>query len=173
MTCGLLHDVGKISFLELYTRTARQWFAEEYEVTRLHTVSGHLLLSERASTRRFAPVALGHHAWYDGSCHGYPETYRRLECPCRQMVDVIGLVDWLENISHSAQAYTGLEKSFDDAVEEAVSLEGRRFSPMLTARLRDRHVVRLIRTAFEEGRREACRRMYGRERSSENTSTAP
>ena len=90
LTCGLLHDVGKISFLELYTRTARQWFAEEYEVTRLHTVSGHLLLSERASTRRFAPVALGHHAWYDGSCHGYPETYRRLECPCRQMVDVIG-----------------------------------------------------------------------------------
>lgn len=173
LTCGLLHDVGRISFLELYTRTARQWFAEEYEVTRLHTVSGHLLLSERASTRRFAPVALGHHAWYDGSCHGYPETYRRLECPCRQMVDVIGLVDWLENISHSAQAYTGLEKSFDDAVEEAVSLEGRRFSPMLTARLRDRHVVRLIRTAFEEGRREACRRMYGRERSSENTSTAP
>ena len=163
MTCGLLHDVGKISFLELYTRTARQWFGEEYEVTRLHTTAGHLLLSERASTKRFAPIALGHHAWYDGSGHGYPEAYRRLECPCRQMVDVIGLVDWLENVSHSAQAYTGMEMGFDEAVEEAISLEGRRFSPMLTARLRDKHVAALIWEAFETGRREAYRRMYERE----------
>lgn len=169
LTCGLLHDVGKISFLELYTRTARQWFAEEYEVTRLHTVSGSLLLSERASTRRFAPVALGHHAWYDGSGHGYPEDYRRLECPCRQMVDVVSLVDWLENTSHSAQAYTGMTKSFSEAAEEAVSLEGRRFSPMLTARLRDGRVAGLIRTAFETGRREACRQMCGREIRPEDT----
>ncbi len=160
MTCGLLHDVGKISFLELYSRTARQWFEEEYEVTRLHTTAGHLLLSERASTKRFAPIALGHHAWYDGSGHGYPEAYRRLECPCRQMVDVIGLVDWLENVSHSAQAYTGMEMGFDEAVEEAISLEGRRFSPMLTARLRDKQVAALIWDAFERGRKEAYRRMY-------------
>ena len=160
MTCGLLHDVGKISFLELYSRTARQWFEEEYEVTRLHTTAGHLLLSERASTKRFAPIALGHHAWYDGSSHGYPEAYRRLECPCRQMVDVIGLVDWLENVSHSAQAYTGMEMGFDEAVEEAISLEGRRFSPMLTARLRDKQVAALIWDAFERGRKEAYRRMY-------------
>lgn len=160
MTCGLLHDVGKISFLELYSRTARQWFEEEYEATRLHTTAGHLLLSERASTKRFAPIALGHHAWYDGSSHGYPEAYRRLECPCRQMVDVIGLVDWLENVSHSAQAYTGMEMGFDEAVEEAISLEGRRFSPMLTARLRDKQVAALIWDAFERGRKEAYRRMY-------------
>ena len=160
MTCGLLHDVGKISFLELYSRTARQWFEEEYEVTRLHTTAGHLLLSERASTKRFAPIALGHHAWYDGSSHGYPEAYRRLECPCRQMVDVIGLVDWLENVSHSAQAYTGMEMGFDEAVEEAISLEGRRFSPMLTARLRDKQVAALVWDAFERGRKEAYRRMY-------------
>lgn len=160
MTCGLLHDVGKISFLELYSRTARQWFEEEYEATRLHTTAGHLLLSERASTKRFAPIALGHHAWYDGSSHGYPEAYRRLECPCRQMVDVIGLVDWLENVSHSAQAYTGMEMDFHEAVEEAISLEGRRFSPMLTARLRDKQVAALIWDAFERGRKEAYRRMY-------------
>ena len=79
------------------------------------------------------------------------------------MVDVIGLVDWLENVSHSAQAYTGMEMGFDEAVEEAISLEGRRFSPMLTARLRDKHVAALIWEAFETGRREAYRRMYERE----------
>ena len=52
---------------------------------------------------------------------------------------------------------------FDEAVEEAISLEGRRFSPMLTARLRDKRVAALIWEAFETGRREAYRRMYERE----------
>ena len=45
-------------------------------------------------------------------------------------------------------------------VEEAISLEGRRFSPLLTAWLRDDRAVRRLREAFEEGRSEACRRMY-------------
>ena len=160
MQSGLLHDAGKISFQELCTRTVRQWFEEEYEMNRLHTVGGELILRERASTRRFAPVALGHHAWYDGSDHGHPSSYKRLECPCRQMVDVISLVNWLENRTHSAQAYTGVEMTYEEAVEEAVKLEGRRFSPLLTARLRDRRITERISEALEEGRREAYRRMY-------------
>ncbi len=160
MDSGLLHDVGKLSVLELYSRTARQWTEEEYEVTCLHTIAGGVLLGERASTRRFAAAALGHHAWYDGSAHGYPATYKRLECPSRQMVDVVGLLDWLENAIHSARVHTGIEMRFDEAVEAAINLEGRRFSPLLTARLRDRRVTERIQLAFERGRREAYRQMY-------------
>lgn len=161
---GLLHDVGKLNVMELYTRTTRQWLEEEYAITRLHTEAGKLLLRERSSTRRFAPVALGHHAWYDGSAHGYPESYKRLECPSRQMVDIVGLVDWIENASHSAQSYTGIVMTLDEAVEEAVSLEGRRFSPLLTARLRDERVKERLRQALEQGRREAYRAMYDQEK---------
>ena len=164
MQSGLLHDVGKISFLELYSRTTRQWFEEEYEVSRLHTAAGYTLLVERESTCRFAPVALGHHGWYDGSAHGYPAEYKRLECPRRQMVDLVGLVDWLEAVTHTAQAYEGIEMTFEEAVAEAVNLEGRQFSPLLTARLRDSRVVERIRQAFEEGRQEAYRQMYEGER---------
>ena len=160
MQSGLLHDVGKISFQDLCGQTARQWFEEEYEVTRLHTLSGELMLRERASTKRFAAVALGHHAWYDGSQHEYPEGYRRLECPGRQMVDVVSLVNWLEDATHSAQSYTGIGMSFDEAVAEAVALEGRQFSPLLTARLRDKKIVERLENAFDEGRREAYRKMY-------------
>lgn len=165
MQSGLLHDVGKVSVLELYSRTARQWMEEEYEVTCLHTTAGELLLRERPSTRRFAPAALGHHAWYDGSAHGFPPEYRRLEYAGRQMVDVISLVDWLENVTHSAQSYTGIEMTFEEAVQGAIALEGRQFSPLLTARLRDQHVTELIRRAFENGRQEAYRQMYEQEQS--------
>lgn len=160
MQSGLLHDVGEISLLSFFTQSGRQWLEEEYEVARLHPVMGSTMLAGRPSTRPYAAAALGHHAWYDGSARGYPSGYKRLECPSRQMVDVVGLIDWLENVTHTAQSYTGIEMTFDEALEEAVRLEGRRFSPMLTARLRDEKVVECIRRSFREGRREAYRQMY-------------
>lgn len=159
--CGQFHDVGKINFLELYTRTARQWLEEEYEIARLHTVRGAAMLSERESTSLYAPAALGHHVWYDGS-RGYPDSYRRLECRSRQMVDVIALVDWLAAAPDTGKLRRGREMTFDGAVAEAIALEGRRFSPLLTARLRDAKVVERIKAALEKGRQEAYRELYER-----------
>lgn len=157
--CGMLHDVGKINFMNLYSQTARQWFEEEYEMAHLHTNVGAAWLGERESTSMYAPVALGHHCWYDGS-HGYPETYHRLECPCRQMVDIIGMLDWINNVVDTATMYTGVEKSFREAVDAAIDLERRRFSPLLTARLRDKAIAEQMENAFAEGRREAYRLLY-------------
>ena len=159
--CGQFHDVGKINFLELYTRTARQWLEEEYEVARLHTVRGAAMLSERESTSLYAPAALGHHVWYDGS-RGYPDSYRRLECRSRQMVDVIALVDWLAAAPETGKLRRGRDMTFDGAVAEAIALEGRRFSPLLTARLRDAGVVERIKAALEKGRLESYRELYER-----------
>ena len=161
----MFHDVGKLSVIELYSRTARQWFEEEYDMARLHTLAGEALLSPRKSTARYAPAALGHHAWYDGS-RGYPAAYKRLECPARQMVDVIALVDWLESATNSSQVYDGQATTFDEAVQTAIGLEGKRFSPLLTVYLRDKQVAGRIRRAFEEGRQNAYRRMYDAARRS-------
>lgn len=160
--CGLFHDMGKINFINLYAQAGRQWFEEEYEMTRLHTVVGKGCLEECPSTCRYADVALGHHSWYDGS-RGYPESYKRLECPQRQMVDVISLLDWLENVTDAQCLSTGTQMTFDEAVQKAISMEGRRFSPLLTARLRDKQIVEVLRRAFERGQVEACRRIYEQE----------
>lgn len=154
--CGLFHDIGRLNCVDLYTRTARQWLPEEYEMTRLHTVAGYQMLSARPSTARLASAALGHHAWYDGS-HPCPGGYKRLDYPERQMVDVISLVDWLVNVTNISGLHTGGQKTFGEAVEAAVGLEGRRFSPLLTAWLRDPAVRERLRQALEQGRRDACR----------------
>ena len=159
--CGLFHDVGKVSFMELYSRTARQWMEEEYEISRLHTVKGSVLLSERPSTLRYVPAALGHHAWYDGS-RGYPGGYRRLECPERQMVDVIALTDWLAEVTETGQLRRGKGMTFREAAQAAIAQEGRRFSPLLTARLRDAGVAARIQRALDEGKQEAYRELYER-----------
>ncbi len=162
MKCGLYHDTGKINFLELYSQTGRQWFEEEYEMAHLHTTAGEACLSKRPSTQPYAAAALGHHSWYDGS-RGYPRAYQRLKCPSRQMVDIIGLVDWIENVTGIRRLYTGVEKTLCEAVSDAIALEGRRFSPLLTARLRDSGVTEQIRQAFADGQREACYQLYSEE----------
>ena len=158
--CGLFHDAGKLNFTDLYTHTGRQWLEEEYELSRLHTISGEALLSARPSTRHCAAAALGHHAWYDGSDRSYPASYRRLECPERQMVDIISLTDWLETIVYTSRLYTGSAQSFRQAVEKALALEGRRFSPMLMERLRIEDTAQQLQLALEEGRRRATAQVY-------------
>ncbi len=159
MACGVFHDVGKLSFINLYTQTTRQWFEEEYEMEHLHTLTGETCLATHASTCHYSDIAKGHHRWYDGS-RGYPDSYLRLSCKARQMVDVIGLIDYLDCLTKADYLFTGLKQTFEEAVTTAVSLEGKRFSPLLTAWLRDKKVTRQLWQAFEEGQREACRRLY-------------
>lgn len=157
--CGMLYDIGKLNFRNLYSRTVRQWFEEEYEMAHLHTLVGEAWLLARESTRPYAAVAKGHHYWYDAS-RGYPESYKRLECEYRQMVDLIGLLDWLDNVTDAARLYKGVEKTFEEALQDAIKLEGRRFSPLLTARLRDKNVAERIQQVFINGRIEAYRQLY-------------
>ena len=160
MGCGLFHDVGKMSIIELCSRTARQWLDEEHEMAKLHTLSGSILLEGRASTSRYAPAALGHHAWYRGGSQSYPDTYDRAKCPARRMVDVIALVDWMEVRLNSAHMYRLEAKPFDEVAREAVQLGGAQFPPRLTELLRDGETVERLRTAMEEANGHACRRMY-------------
>lgn len=157
--CGLFHDVGKINFLSLCSKTSRPWFEIEYDILHLHTVAGSSRLSSCASTRHYAAIAHGHHSWYDGS-RGYPESYKRLECPYRQMVDVIGLIDWIDNMLSSAWLKSGAENVFSRVIQDVVALEGKRFSPLLTARLREESTAGKLEQAFSQGRREAYRQIY-------------
>lgn len=159
LDCGIFHDAGKLNFLSFYTQAARQWFENEYEMAHLHTLAGENLLSSRASTSSFSSIALGHHSWYDGS-RGYPASYHRLECPFRQMVDVIGLIDWFDNVTCTSRLFTGVEMTFPQALEAAISLEGRRFSPLLTPWLTDGKVAEQLVLALEQGRTEGYRQIY-------------
>lgn len=164
MNSGVFHDVGKINFVSLFARTARQWFEEEYAISQLHTVVGSARLRSCRSTQHYAAAALGHHSWYNGS-HGYPQSYQRLECPYRQIVDVVGLIDWIDTSMNYSWLYDHTKKSFDEAVQRAIELEGKRFSPLVTARLRDKAVVERLRETLESARSAAYQQLYARNSS--------
>ncbi|MBD5149725.1 MAG: hypothetical protein HDT18_05010 [Oscillibacter sp.] len=69
-------------------------------------------------------------------------------------------------LAYASQDFGGGVMTFDEAVEEAAAQEGKRFSPLLTARLRERRVTERLRRATQEGRKEAYRQMYEQERAS-------
>ncbi len=92
--CGLYHDFGRIKMNIGRTMQTRDLLDREYEIFRLHTVSGSEDLRSRPSTAVYADIALGHHSWYNGA-GGYPEVYDRLSSPYRQMTDVAALAGFL------------------------------------------------------------------------------
>ncbi len=157
--CGVLHDMGKINFLSLYSKTPRQWFEDEYEMAHLHTIVGESRLQDYSSTRHCAAIALGHHSWYDGS-RGYPKSFKRLQCPYRQMIDVVSLLDWIDAMMNTSWLYGVAEKTFDEAVATAISLEGKQFSPLLTARLRDKTIAEKLKQVFITAHEQAYYQLY-------------
>lgn len=160
MDCGIFHDAGKINFMNLYHNMGRHWLEDEYEMARLHTLSGMVSLKQRPSTLPYAQIALGHHSRYDGSEND--DRYKRLDCQYRQMTDTIGVIDRLEVFADPSKIYTSRERDFDKAVEAIIEEEGRRFSPLLTARLRDKSICERLKKALEDGDREACKKVYER-----------
>ncbi len=129
-------------------------------MAKLHVKVGADHLRENPSTHCYADIAMGHHAWYDGSSHGYPRDYKRLDSQYRQMVDVIALADWLENRTNSAMSGRKGTFSFADAVREVFSLAGRRFSPLVTSWLQDPGLFGRIEEILKNGRREAYETLY-------------
>ena len=117
--------------MERLTHT-RNLLDREYEIYKLHTISGHDDLSERESTKIYADCAYGHHSWYNGS-GGYPDSYVRSESPYRQMTDVVALVSYLV-------------ENYDDSkdIRELIDKEKRRFSPILTAIIMDEEHLQTV-----------------------------
>lgn len=70
------------------------------------------------------------------------------------------MTDWIDNAVENDKMYSQENKTFDEAVETVISLEGKRFSPLLTARLRDKDVAEKLKIAFKESREEGCKNLY-------------
>ncbi len=150
-TAGILHDIGKLSFTSLYDHAGRQLLSSEAEALRLHTETARRL-QNYPSTELYADAARGHHRWYDGS-GGFPEDFRRQESATRALVDVIALSNFLDSEPDNAKLPYHTSP-FEDRVREALRLEGRRFSPLVTVCLRDPSVLEQLKTLYETGRRE-------------------
>jgi HD-GYP domain-containing protein (c-di-GMP phosphodiesterase class II) len=95
-TCGLLHDMGKISVpLEILTKEGKLE-NEEFETMKLHTVYGRdILMSGRNIFSGTVDVAYGHHENLDGS--GYPRGLQ--ESQLNLNTKIVAVVDQYDAIT--------------------------------------------------------------------------
>ena len=131
---GLYHNVGLIKMNVERLLLSRSLLENEYQLEQMHTISGYEDLKSHPSTSDLADAALGHHRWYNGSA-GYPEEYVRSKSPYRVMTDLVQLATYL--VDHP-QATTR------ETCDYILSLEHRRFSPLVTVCLNDKEVVERI-----------------------------
>lgn len=70
MTCGLLHDIGKLQISHSVLTKPGSLDTEEYKHIQKHPILGYKLLKNRGLSEHIQNTALMHHERYDGS--GYP-----------------------------------------------------------------------------------------------------
>lgn len=70
LSCGLLHDIGKMLIPEDIVRKPSKLTKEEYELMKTHTIEGYKAIKELAFSEHIKNAVLMHHERYDGS--GYP-----------------------------------------------------------------------------------------------------
>ncbi|MBQ1482958.1 MAG: hypothetical protein IIZ28_05235 [Erysipelotrichaceae bacterium] len=150
MDCGLFYDFGLIPMNMDKTLSSRSLFEREDEIYTLHTDIGCSSLKERASTRRFADIALGHHRSYDEN-DGYPNEYVRLDSPYRRFCDLVCVVSYLEK---------HYEQDIDAVCVDILSQARTVFSPLIASYLEEEDFRRQIEEILTGERKGYYRELY-------------
>lgn len=95
---GLLHDVGALGTYRLMLMSARSWMDEESAMYKSHVAAGVRILERCESTRPFAPIAGGHHVYYDGT-GGYPSDYDRADNPVQIVTDMVSIAAYASRMT--------------------------------------------------------------------------
>lgn len=128
--CGMLHDIGKLFFLQLFSLPNRQWLSFEIEMCEAHALQGYRLLKNAPSTEEFAPVAFGHHRYYN-EAGGYPKEFSRAECADPIAVDLIAVADFIEYRGNEVNNAFREANSIDQIFARLLEGRGTRFSPSI------------------------------------------
>jgi len=148
--CGIFHNFGMAKMNMERLLRSRNLFEDEFEILKLHTLSGHDDLAARYSTRNFADIALGHHRWYNGA-GGFPESYVRNSSEYRQMTDVAAVAAYLVDHTNGDASET---------MREAAAKAHRRFSPLVTSYLESRALREELSNIIEGDDRDGYRDLY-------------
>jgi putative two-component system response regulator len=114
---GYLHDLGKIAVPDAILKKGSDLTAREWEVMKLHPVTGENICKPLKSLRQVLPIIRHHHEHADGS--GYPDGLRAGEIPLlARVLQVVDVYDALRTarpykpaLSHEQAALTMREEA--------------------------------------------------------------
>ena len=120
---GLLHDVGKIRIPVEIINKAGKLTDEEYNIIKVHPVTGYHILSGISGSEQIALAAKYHHERYDGK--GYPNGLSGDKIP--EVARILGVADSYDAMTSNRSYRSGLPQ--DVVREELVKGRGTQFDP--------------------------------------------
>lgn len=123
---GLLHDVGKIRIPEEIINKASRLTDAEFNIIKIHPITGHHILSGISDENTIAIAAKYHHERYDGK--GYPNGIKGEQIP--EIARIIGVADSYDAMSSNRSYRNALPQ--DIIIEELKKEKGKQFDPKIT-----------------------------------------
>lgn len=123
---GLLHDVGKIRVPEEIINKTSRLTDEEFNIIKVHPVTGHHILSGISEENTIAIAAKYHHERYDGK--GYPNGLHGKHIP--EIARIISVADSYDAMSSNRSYRDALPQ---DIIRKELEKErGKQFDPEIT-----------------------------------------
>lgn len=121
---GLLHDVGKIRIpVEIINKPSRLT-DEEFQIIRLHTISGYHITCNISAAPEIALAAKYHHERYDGK--GYPDGIAGEDIP--EIARIIGVADAYDAMASNRSYRSALPQDvIRKEIEKGIGLQ---FDPL-------------------------------------------
>ena len=120
---GLLHDVGKIRIPVDIINKPGKLTDEEYNIIKVHPVTGYHILSGISGSEQIAIAAKYHHERYDGN--GYPNGLAGDKIP--EVARILGVADAYDAMTSNRSYRSGLPKEV--VREEIIKGRGKQFDP--------------------------------------------
>ncbi|MBR6849394.1 MAG: HD domain-containing protein, partial [Lachnospiraceae bacterium] len=130
------HDFGKLPMIDMISIYGRKILDIEFSMLKHHTTLGAEMLKRHESTRDYAPIAIGHHRWYDGS-KGYPEGYDVAHLQEKVIIDIVTVADCLDAATDTVGRSYSTGKKPDEIFLEIQEGAGTRYSPMIASMFAD------------------------------------
>ena len=153
------HDFGKLPMIDMISIYGRKILDIEFSMLKHHTTLGAEMLKRHASTRDYAPVAIGHHRWYDGT-KGYPEGYDVAHLQEKVIIDIVTVADCLDAATDTVGRSYSTGKKPDEIFLEIQEGAGTRYSPAIAALFADCKVREDLTHILNNTRRSDYRDTY-------------
>ena len=156
---ALCHDFGKLMIIDTIMTYGRPLLDMEMDIIRTHPAIGAYMLERFEGTRPYAPVAHGHHRWYNGK-GGYPDDFDMEHSPYRTVLAIVACADCLDASTDTVGRSYKEGKTFDHFLSEVHAGNGTRYAPYMAELLADMDVRADMEMLLAKGRDENYREAY-------------
>lgn len=149
---AMCHDFGKLIIIDTVFVYGRNLLSSEMPIIKSHSLMGWELLRKNESTKAYADVAAGHHAYYDKS-EGYPESFDIGKSPVKTIIDIICVADCMDAATDEIGRSYSVGKTLDEFIGEVKAGAGKRYSPFVADILDNEGLYSDLGYLLTEGRK--------------------